>query len=160
MPRVTPSRLFLHAGIDYAGPISIKTWRGRSAKVYKGYLAIFVCLSTSAVHIELVTDYTTEAFIAAYKRFFGRRGICATLYSDCRTNFVGADSVLHRRFDSASQEMQHLASLLADNGTKWIFNPPSAPHLHLHPFWRKIGSGRKIDKVSSSPNYLGRHFNV
>ncbi|XP_018370073.1 PREDICTED: uncharacterized protein LOC108765725 [Trachymyrmex cornetzi] len=81
--KVTPSRPFLHSGVDYAGPISIKTWRGRAAKTYKGYLVIFVCFSTSAVHIEIVTDYTTEAFISAYKRFTARRGICATLHSDC-----------------------------------------------------------------------------
>lgn len=26
--RVTPSRPFLRSGIDYAGPVIIKTWRG------------------------------------------------------------------------------------------------------------------------------------
>lgn len=96
--------------------------------MYKSYLAIFVCLSTSAVHLELVTDYTTEAFIAAYKRFTGRRGICATLHSDCGTNFVGADAALRQRFHSASREMRELADVLATDGTKWTFNPPSAPH--------------------------------
>lgn len=126
--RVTLSRLFLNSGIDFAGPVSIKTWKGRAAKIYKGYLAIFVCLSTSAVHLELVTDYTTEAFIAAYKRFTGRRGICATLRSDCGTNFVGADKALRQRFDSSSNELKELATLLANNGTTWLFNPPSAPH--------------------------------
>lgn len=126
--RVTPSRSFLHTGVDYAGPISIKTWRGRAAKSYKGYLAIFVCFSTSAVHLEIVTDYTTEAFLAAYKRFTSRRGICASLYSDCGTNFVGADAELRRRFNSTSQELKELATLIATNGTEWRFNPPSAPH--------------------------------
>lgn len=126
--RVIPSRPFLNSGIDYAGPISIKTWRGRAAKIYKGYIAIFVCFSTSTVHLELVTDYTTEAFIAAFKRFTGRRGICACLYSDCGTNFVGANTILQKQFDSASKEMQNLAKLLANDGTKWSFNPPSAPH--------------------------------
>ncbi|GAB1866394.1 hypothetical protein CAJAP_07473 [Camponotus japonicus] len=89
--RVTPSRPFLNSGIDYAGPIILKSWKGRNSKTYKGYIALFVCLSTSAIHIELVTDYSTEAFIAAYKRFVSRRGICATLTSDCGTNFKGAD---------------------------------------------------------------------
>ncbi|XP_011163133.1 uncharacterized protein LOC105198179 [Solenopsis invicta] len=70
-PRVIPARPFLNSGVDYAGPVSIKTWTGRAARTYKGYLAIFVCLATSAVHIEVVTDYSTEAFIAAYKRFTG-----------------------------------------------------------------------------------------
>ncbi|XP_024871917.1 uncharacterized protein LOC112454648 [Temnothorax curvispinosus] len=57
--RVNPARPFSHSGLDYAGPVTLKTWRGRAAKSYKGYLAIFVCLATSAVHIEVVTDYTT-----------------------------------------------------------------------------------------------------
>lgn len=126
--RVTPTRPFYNSGVDYAGPVTLKTWRGRAARSYKGYLAIFVCLATSAIHLELVTDYTTEAFIAAYKRFTGRRGICATLQSDCGTNFVGADSALRQRFESTSTELRELASLLANDGTKWMFNPPSAPH--------------------------------
>lgn len=90
--RVIPSRPFLHSGVDYADPFMLKTWRGRNTRTYKGYIALFVCLSTSAVHLELVTDYSTDAFLAAYKRFVGRRGICATLLSDCGTNFKGADT--------------------------------------------------------------------
>jgi len=80
------------------------------------------------VHIEVVTDYTTDAFIAAYKRFTGRRGICATLQSDCGTNFVGADAELKRQFQQSTKELGSLASLLANDGTEWKFNPPSAPH--------------------------------
>lgn len=80
--RVRPSRPFLHSGVDYAGPIAVRTTKGRGHRSYKGYIALFVCFSTKAVHLEVVSDYTTEAFIAAYIRFTGRRGICATLSSD------------------------------------------------------------------------------
>ncbi|XP_011866509.1 PREDICTED: uncharacterized protein LOC105561264, partial [Vollenhovia emeryi] len=125
---ITPSRAFLHTGVDYAGPFTTKTWKGRNARTYKSYIALFVCHSTSAIHLELVTDYTTEAFMAAYKRFTARRGICATLMSDCGTNFKGADSELQRLFSSSSKELSNLASLLANDGTQWKFNPPSAPH--------------------------------
>lgn len=128
--RLTPSRPFLHAGVDYAGPLSLKTWRGRNTKTYKAYIALFVCFSTSAIHLELVTDYTAEAFIAAYKRFTSRRGICATLTSDCGTNFRGADEDLQRLFSSATKEAQQLSSLLANDGTLLKFNPPpSAPYI-------------------------------
>lgn len=126
--RITPSRPFLHAGVDYAGPISVKTWRGRAAKVYKGYIVIFTCFSTSATHLEIVTDYTAEAFLAAYKRFAGRWGICATLNSDCGTNFIGANAELKRLFHSASTEMKELATLLAHHGTEWRFIPPATPY--------------------------------
>ncbi|XP_011877529.1 PREDICTED: uncharacterized protein LOC105567318, partial [Vollenhovia emeryi] len=128
LERVTPSRPFLHSGVDYAGPFSLKTWRGKNARTYKGYLVLFVCFSTSAVHLELVTDYTTDAFIAAYKRFTARRGICATLISDCGTNLKGADQELQRLFSASSTESREIATLLANDGTHWKFNPPAALH--------------------------------
>ena len=126
--RITPSRPFLHSGVDYAGPFTIKTWKGKNAKTYKAYMVLFVCFSTSAIHLELVTDYTTEAFIGAYKRFTSRRGICATLTSDCGTNFTGADCELKRLFSSSTKELGELASVLANDGTQWKFHPPAAPH--------------------------------
>ncbi|XP_012524163.1 uncharacterized protein LOC105829678 [Monomorium pharaonis] len=126
--RVTPARPFLHAGVDYAGPLTIKTWKGKNARTYKGYVALFVCFASSAVHLELVTDYTADAFLAAYKRFSGRRGLCATLTSDCGTNLKGADTQLQNLLTEACDESQRLASLLAKDGTEWRFNPPSAPH--------------------------------
>ncbi|XP_011875823.1 PREDICTED: uncharacterized protein LOC105570743, partial [Vollenhovia emeryi] len=126
--RVTPSRPFQHTGVDYAGPFLLKTWKGRNSRTYKAYISLFVCHATSAIHLELVTDYTTDAFIAAYKRFTARRGICSTLRSDCGTNFKGADSVLRHFFTSSSKEIKELASLLATDGTQWQFNPPAAPH--------------------------------
>ncbi|XP_043267646.1 uncharacterized protein [Venturia canescens] len=127
--RATPSRAFLHTGLDYAGPFTVKTWRGRNTKTYKGYLAVFVCFSTSAVHLELVTDYTSDAFIAAFRRFTSRRGICHTLYSDCGTNFIGADAQLQGLFKESAAEMPHIISSLTNIGTRWSFNPPSAPHM-------------------------------
>jgi len=121
--RVNPSRPFLHSGVDYAGQISVKTWKEKNTRTYKAYIVLFVCLSTSAVHIELVTDYTTEGFIAAYKRFTRRRGICSTLSSDCSTNFKGADAELQKLLSSVTAETTHLSQLLAHDGTQWKFNP-------------------------------------
>ncbi|XP_071056302.1 uncharacterized protein [Onthophagus taurus] len=127
-PRVTPSRPFLHTGVDYAGPFLLRTFRGRGGKTYKAYLILFVCLATSAVHLELATDYTTSGFMAAYKRFSGRRGISRCLYSDCGTNLVGADRELRSLFAAASKNWKEIANMLVDDGTKWKFNPPAAPH--------------------------------
>lgn len=75
--RVIPARPFYNSGLDYAGPVTLKMWREWAAQSYKGYLAVFVCLATSVIHIEV--DYRTDAFIVTYKRFSGRRGICASL---------------------------------------------------------------------------------
>ncbi|XP_011878479.1 PREDICTED: uncharacterized protein LOC105567860 [Vollenhovia emeryi] len=59
--RVTPARPFLRTGIDYAGPIFVRTSKGRGHRAHKAFIAIFVCLSSKAVHIEVVSDYSTDA---------------------------------------------------------------------------------------------------
>ncbi|XP_046145796.1 uncharacterized protein LOC123989163 [Osmia bicornis bicornis] len=82
-----------------------------------------------AVHLEVVTDYSADAFIAAFRRFAARRGTAASLYSDCGTNFQGADAQLQKQFKDSTRENQDLAALLAKDGTQWHFNPPAAPHM-------------------------------
>ncbi|XP_046145696.1 uncharacterized protein LOC123989024 [Osmia bicornis bicornis] len=147
--RVTPSRTFLNTGVDYAGPVLLRTWKGRGAKTFNGWISLFVCFATSAVHLELVSDYSSDGFLAAYQRFISRRGICQTLFSDCGTNLQGVDAELRRLFSSASKELHELAGRLTNEGTKWVFNPPGAPHFGgkweaavrsvKHHLWRTIG---------------------
>ena len=48
--RVKTSRQFLFTDVDYAGPISLRLGTTRSETVTKGYIAIFVCFVTKAVH--------------------------------------------------------------------------------------------------------------
>ena len=97
----------------------------------KCYVALFICLSTKAVHLELVRDLTSQAFIAALRRFTARRGKCANIYSDNATNFVGAKNELEelvKMFNSvrAREEIQGYA---AQEGFAWHFIPPSVPHI-------------------------------
>ena len=68
----------------------MKEKRHRNRNKIKIYAAIFVCFATKAVHIELVSDLTTEAFLAALRRFFSRRGFSSDIYSDKGINFMGA----------------------------------------------------------------------
>ncbi|XP_011311720.1 uncharacterized protein [Fopius arisanus] len=126
--RVSPMRAFLHTGVDYAGPFPILKWRPTNATPTSVHIAVFVCFSTSAVHLELVTRQTTEAFIGAYKRFSGRRGIPEVMYSDNATTFDGAATVLNNLYHQQSRENQQIQAALATNGTHWVFSPPRAPH--------------------------------
>lgn len=92
--RVTPSRPFSRCGIDFACPIIVKSSLRRKAACPKGYIGIFVCFATKAVHIELVSDLMTKTFLQALNRFFDRRGRSSVIYSDNATNFVGAQRQL------------------------------------------------------------------
>lgn len=126
--RVTPSsRAFLHTGVDYAGPFTIKI----SRKTSKAYLAIFVCLVTKAVHFELVPDLNATSFLNALKRFVGRRGKCRTLYSDNGTSFVGANNQLlelkNYLLKESTQDQIH--DYLTEKFIDWKFIPPYSPHI-------------------------------
>lgn len=126
-PRVTESYPFSHTGVDYAGPISVRTMKGRGHKSYKGYIAIFVCLSTKAVHLELVGDLSAETFIAALRRFMARRGPVSHMYSDNATNFVGTANYLYKEMLDITQS-DDFQNTLTNIGTQWHFIPPSSPH--------------------------------
>ncbi|XP_033225706.1 uncharacterized protein LOC117178388 [Belonocnema kinseyi] len=64
----------------------------------------------------------------AYKRYAARRGISTFLYSDCGTNFVGANRQLRTLFNDAFAVSPTISRYLADNGTTWRFNPSADPH--------------------------------
>ncbi|XP_011170471.1 uncharacterized protein LOC105203381 [Solenopsis invicta] len=126
--RVTPARPFFNTSVDYAGLIQLRTSRGRGQRSYKAFIAVFVCLTTRAVHLEAVSDYTADAFLTALRRFVSRRGLCHTIRSDCGTNFVGVDAQLRAFFTESSQELRRIVGQLVTEQIQWRFNPPSAPH--------------------------------
>ncbi|XP_036146070.1 uncharacterized protein LOC105830105 [Monomorium pharaonis] len=125
--RVTPSRPFMHCGVDYAGPFHVLPVQRRGQKSFKAYVSVFVCLATRAIHLELVNDYSTNRFLAAFKRFVARRGLPSNMYSDNGTNFRGADRELKRVFKILVRD-PNLITHLASDGVTWKFIPPSAPH--------------------------------
>ena len=62
--RVTPDLVFDRVGVDYAGPLQLKLGSTRKPVIVKSYVCVFVSLSVRAVHLELVSDLSTDAFIA------------------------------------------------------------------------------------------------
>nr|XP_023023541.1 uncharacterized protein LOC111511741 [Leptinotarsa decemlineata] len=116
--RVSKLKPFSCVGIDYGGPYTISLGRYRGAKIDKAYICLFVCSATKALHIELVSDLSTDTFIAALKRFMSRRGRVSYIFSDNATNFVGASRIFMDLMKVATQEEQ----------IEWKFIPPSSPH--------------------------------
>ena len=128
--RVRQAFPFQHTGCDYAGPLQLKLYKGRNAKTSKGYICVFVCMATSAIHLELSTDLTTETFLASFRRFISRRGKCSNVYSDNGRNFVGASKTLDEMYKILySQQHNNLVTAsLAKDGIQWNYIPPHSPH--------------------------------
>ncbi|XP_062553177.1 uncharacterized protein LOC134218260 [Armigeres subalbatus] len=128
--RVSPTRPFSVCGVDYCGPFLLKaTVRNRAPT--KAYVSIFVCFATRAVHIELVSDLTTAAFLAALRRVVARRGRIAELHSDNATTFKGASHALNRIYQMLkvdNNDRDRIFNWCAENEIRWKFIPPRAPH--------------------------------
>ncbi|CAK1594449.1 unnamed protein product [Parnassius mnemosyne] len=125
--RVNPNRAFFNSGVS--GPVQLRTSKGRGYKSTKGYICVFVCMSTRAIHLEAVTDLTSQAFISAFRRIVARRGHCGNLWSDNGTNFVGAAKELKCMFEQGKANLaREVAELLSNDGTTWHFIPPKAPN--------------------------------
>ena len=128
--RITPGSVFDRVGVDYAGPVYIKYGAIRKPVIVKAYICVFVSLTVKAVHLELVSDLTTDAFIAALRRFVARRGKPTLIWSDHGSNFIGADRELREMVEFLKQ--QQVESVVSDfcstENITWKFTPEHAPH--------------------------------
>ena len=97
---------FTNTRTDYFGPLTIK--QGRRTRSTDGTSkrcgAIFTCLTTRAVHIELVGNLSTDNFKLALRRFISRRGHPKSVFSDNGTNFTGAERELAKSLKSLDQD--------------------------------------------------------
>ncbi|VDM25203.1 unnamed protein product [Toxocara canis] len=110
--RVERNRPFSHVGLDYAGPLRVLTMEGSQKK----WIALFTCLTTRAVHLELASSLSAESCLNVFRRFLARRGQPETVISDNGKNFLLSQRVI----DLATER-------LARKKIKWKFIPDYAP---------------------------------
>lgn len=146
MADLPPQRLqtcppFTYVGLDVFGPWLITTRRTRGGQAEsKRWAILFCCMSSRAVHIEVIDSMDTSSCINALRRFFAIRGPAKQLMSDCGTNFMGACKELGI---SKNQPEPTVQRYLNQQGCSWEFNPPHASHMGGS--WeRLIGMARRI----------------
>ncbi|XP_061736975.1 uncharacterized protein LOC133539000 [Nerophis ophidion] len=110
---------FTYTGIDCFGPIYVKDGR----KDMKRYGLLLTCLCSRAIHIEVVDDMTTDAFINALRTFIAIRGNVRQLRCDQGTNFVGAKREFAELMTGMDQE--RVKALRCE----FLMNPPAASHM-------------------------------
>ncbi|XP_052755320.1 uncharacterized protein LOC128201681 [Galleria mellonella] len=116
---------FMTVGVDYAGPIMCANRQGRGCRLVKVYIAVFVCFTTKAIHLELVGDLTSNNYLLALRRFISRRGKPVNIYSDNGTSFVGAYNDLSKFLKA---NFNSLGESAANDGINFHFIPAYAPH--------------------------------
>ena len=82
-------------------------------------------MTTRTVHLELVTDKSTDTFLLAFRRFACLLGHPNTCWSDCGTNFVGTQSYLEEIMQD--WDIPRIQSVLTCD-FKWKWYSPHASH--------------------------------
>uniref|UniRef100_A0A1I7U681 Integrase catalytic domain-containing protein n=1 Tax=Caenorhabditis tropicalis TaxID=1561998 RepID=A0A1I7U681_9PELO len=101
---------FAFVGLDYFGPLRYKS-NDISGKVW---VLLVTCLVTRAVHLEIVQDNSTNSFIMALKRYFGRRGVPQSIMSDNAPSFKLGYSMMNADLKTLVNKSMTLTSFLAD----------------------------------------------
>jgi len=84
-------------------------------------------MATKAIHLELFSSLTSEAFIAALKHFIARRGLIDHLYSDNGSKCVGTNREL-KAFFKSEEFLRQAHNYAAKTQFQWHFTPLNSPH--------------------------------
>ena len=82
---------FCNTAIDMFGQLQIRVGR---KTLKEAHAIIFPSMTTPAVHLELVTDRSTDTLRMAFRRVTSLRRNPSNCWSDCGTNFIGAQHFL------------------------------------------------------------------
>ncbi|XP_055590276.1 uncharacterized protein LOC129742402 [Uranotaenia lowii] len=105
-------RPFSYVGLDYFGPLMVKVGRSH----VKRWVALFTCLTTRAIHMEVAHSLSTISCKMCIRRFIARRGAPIEIYSDNGTNFRGAANELRAQLQDINQQC---ATSFTNANTKW-----------------------------------------
>ncbi|XP_062607667.1 uncharacterized protein LOC134269481 [Saccostrea cucullata] len=150
--RITPGPPFSAVGVDTFGPWTIVTRKTRGGQAEsKRWAIMFTCLTTRAIHIELVESMSSSSFINALRRFIALRGNVSLFRSDRGTNFIGATEDL-----GIDVTKGPVKNFLDKSKIVWTFNAPHSSH--MGGVWeRMIGLTRRVlDTLLLGPK--GKHL--
>ncbi|XP_058826881.1 uncharacterized protein LOC131686893 [Topomyia yanbarensis] len=114
-------RPFTFTGLDYFGPVLVRMGRSN----VKRWVALFTCLTTRAIHLEVVHSLSMESCIMAVQRFVSRRGMPREFWSDNATCFQGTSNKLEVHNKMMSEKF-------TTSQTTWKFIPPASRTWAVH----------------------------
>ena len=117
--RLLESPPFTVCGVDFTGALYYKSDSGSNSKAY---ICLFTCAVTRAIHLEVVTDMTTQTFLQAFRRFVGRCSLPSQMISDNGSTFLAAAEDIQRLLKDPS-----INNYMANRSVQWTFIPKRAP---------------------------------
>ena len=120
--RMETSPPFTFCGMDCFGPFYVK----EGHKEIKRYGLLFTCMCSRAVHIEMLDDMTTDAFINSLRCFLAIRGAVQQIRSDRESNFVRAQNEF---LTLQEEELDKIETFLQGNQFEFLMNTPSSSHM-------------------------------
>ncbi len=136
--RVQKSDVYSRVGVDYFGPLTCKD---RNGAHFKTWAAIFSCMVTRNIHIELCDSLTPESFLLAFRRFTALR----TKMDECMSDNAPHFHVAAKTIDEAYSKIIHdpaVQTYFANKGIKWTFIPPYASWFGA--FWERMVGITKV----------------
>ncbi|KHJ96484.1 integrase core domain protein [Oesophagostomum dentatum] len=121
--RATRNRPFQNIGLDYFGPLIIRSERNDKKKIW---VCLFTCMVTRAVHLETVLDNSTIEFLSAFRRFIAKRGAPNLVISDNAPTFKLGSEVLQNELPKQERN-PNLDSIRIRENIKWKFITPFSP---------------------------------
>ena len=112
---VIGGQAFKAAGVDLCGPVYTKV-HPKSKQMTKIYISITICASSRMIHLEILPDKSTAAYVRSQRRFTARRGIPKLIVSDNGKTFKG----------------RALKQFKTRRGIKWRYN------LSRVPWWGRL----------------------
>lgn len=119
--RVTETDPFTVVGIDFAGPLFVRTAR----KFTKVYLVLFTCAVIRAIHLELIDDQTAPSFLNAFRRFVSRRGFPSVVYTDNALTFKRSKKEVTQLWETIRDPQ--VKNTFANHKIEWKFILQRAP---------------------------------
>ena len=114
---------FMHVGLYCFGPFLVKEGR----RTTKKYGMLITCIASRAVHIEVLDDMSTDAFLSGIRCVVAIRGPIQSIRCDRCTNFVGAT----RELKAVLQELNEkdIYDILLSKQCEFVFNSPDSSHM-------------------------------
>jgi hypothetical protein len=109
--------------VDLFGPVEYQQ-HVKKRQVGKGWGVVFVCTTTSALHVEFMDTYSTDSFLMALRRFMSLRGTPTRFQSDRGEQLVAAAKQV------STWDFKEVIQWAGKKGIEWTLVPTGGQHFN------------------------------